>query len=182
MMTQLRQRMLEELQRRNYSSPTIRLYLRHVAKFAQHFHRSPDQLRARYSSVSTVPDSGKEAGVVQLQPDRLCTALLLCQGFEACVPVTGDSFPPKGAEAPSDPQSGGSGTNPHCTSASQKPCLVDDHLCGRFAAFRGGQFASARHRFGAHDHHRTPRQRAEGSRGDVIPGFARDVAAVLATP
>ena len=46
MMTQLRQRMLEELQRRNYSSPTIRLYLRHVAKFAQHFHRSPDQLGA----------------------------------------------------------------------------------------------------------------------------------------
>lgn len=46
MMTQLRQRMLEELQRRNYSSPTIRLYLQHVAKFAQHFHRSPDQLGA----------------------------------------------------------------------------------------------------------------------------------------
>ena len=38
--------MLEELQRRNYSSPTVRLYLRHVAKFAQHFHRSPDQLGA----------------------------------------------------------------------------------------------------------------------------------------
>ena len=46
MMTQLRQRMLEELQRRNYSAGTIRLYLRHVAEFAQHFHRSPDQLGA----------------------------------------------------------------------------------------------------------------------------------------
>ena len=46
MMTQLRRRMLEELQRRNYSSQTIRLYLRHVAAFAQHFHRSPDQLGA----------------------------------------------------------------------------------------------------------------------------------------
>ena len=43
-MTPLRQRMLEELQRRNYSSKTIRLYLRHVAEFAQYFHRSPDQL------------------------------------------------------------------------------------------------------------------------------------------
>lgn len=39
MMTQLRQRTLEELERRNYSSRTIRLYLQHVAKFAQHFHR-----------------------------------------------------------------------------------------------------------------------------------------------
>ena len=45
-MTQLRQRMLEELQRRNYSTGTIRLYLQHVAAFAQHFHCSPDQLGA----------------------------------------------------------------------------------------------------------------------------------------
>ena len=48
MMTQLRQRMLEELQRRNYSADTARLYIRHVAKFAQHFHRSPDQLGAEH--------------------------------------------------------------------------------------------------------------------------------------
>lgn len=46
MMTQLRQRMLEELQRRNYATGTVRLYLQHVAAFAQHFHRSPDQLEA----------------------------------------------------------------------------------------------------------------------------------------
>ena len=44
MMTHLRQRMLEELQRRNYSSATIRLYLQHVAHFAQHSHRRPDRL------------------------------------------------------------------------------------------------------------------------------------------
>ena len=46
MMTQLRQRMLEDLQLRNYCAGTIRLYLHHVAAFAQHFHRSPDQLGA----------------------------------------------------------------------------------------------------------------------------------------
>jgi site-specific recombinase XerD len=43
-MTYLRQRMLEELQRRNYSHHTVRSYLRHVSDFARHFHRSPDQL------------------------------------------------------------------------------------------------------------------------------------------
>ena len=46
MITQLRQRMLEELQRSNYASGTIRLYIQHVAGFAQHFHRSPDELGA----------------------------------------------------------------------------------------------------------------------------------------
>jgi len=36
--------MPEELQRRSYSTRTIRLCLQHVAAFAQHFHHSPDQL------------------------------------------------------------------------------------------------------------------------------------------
>ncbi len=47
-MTRLRQMMLEELQRRNYSQATTRCYLRAVADFAGHFHRPPDQLRPRH--------------------------------------------------------------------------------------------------------------------------------------
>src|SRR6266571_5495303 len=43
-MTALRQRMLEDLQLRNYSPATIACYLRCVADFAQHFHTPPDQL------------------------------------------------------------------------------------------------------------------------------------------
>jgi site-specific recombinase XerD len=39
---------LEELPRRNYSSGTIRCYLRAVADFARYFHRSPDQLRPQH--------------------------------------------------------------------------------------------------------------------------------------
>jgi site-specific recombinase XerD len=36
--------MLDELERRNYTQSTRRAYLRGVADFARHFHRSPDQL------------------------------------------------------------------------------------------------------------------------------------------
>ena len=43
-MTPLRQRMLHELQRRNYSPSSIRGYLGAVSQFAEHFHRSPEDL------------------------------------------------------------------------------------------------------------------------------------------
>ena len=43
-MTPLRRRMLEDMQVRNLSSPTQTTYLQHVARFARHFHRSPECL------------------------------------------------------------------------------------------------------------------------------------------
>jgi Phage integrase, N-terminal SAM-like domain len=43
-MTELRRKMLEELQLRNYSSHTQRAYIRCVADFAQHFKAAPDKL------------------------------------------------------------------------------------------------------------------------------------------
>jgi integrase/recombinase XerD len=42
--TQLRQKMLEELQHRNYSHRTAKTYIRIVSKFAEHFHQPPDKL------------------------------------------------------------------------------------------------------------------------------------------
>jgi integrase/recombinase XerD len=44
-MTDLRQRMLEELQRRNFSETTIKTYLRVVEDFARYFGKRPDRLK-----------------------------------------------------------------------------------------------------------------------------------------
>jgi integrase/recombinase XerD len=43
-MTELRRRLIEELQLRNYSPNTVEIYVRCVAKFAQHFKLAPDRL------------------------------------------------------------------------------------------------------------------------------------------
>ena len=48
-MTALRQRMLEELQRHNYSKEPIRLYLFAVKDFARHFKRRPDALTGTHA-------------------------------------------------------------------------------------------------------------------------------------
>jgi integrase/recombinase XerD len=45
-MTALRQRLIEDLQVRNYSPRTVEAYVAAVAKLAKHFMRSPDQLTA----------------------------------------------------------------------------------------------------------------------------------------
>jgi integrase/recombinase XerD len=47
-MTALRQRMLEDLQIRNYSPTTVRIYLHAVSAFAEHFGKPPDQLLAEH--------------------------------------------------------------------------------------------------------------------------------------
>ncbi len=47
-MTPLRQRMLEDLQLRNYSPTTIRIYLHEITEFARHFRTPPDQLDAEH--------------------------------------------------------------------------------------------------------------------------------------
>jgi integrase/recombinase XerD len=47
-MTALRQRMLEDLQVRNYAPTTIAAYIRSVAEFAKHFGKSPELLGAEH--------------------------------------------------------------------------------------------------------------------------------------
>src|SRR5262249_36889033 len=48
-MTPLRQRLIHDLQLRNYSPRTVDCYVRAVARFAQHFGRSPEHLGAEHT-------------------------------------------------------------------------------------------------------------------------------------
>lgn len=43
-MTHLRKRVLEEIERRNYSQATARVYVAAIRRFAEYFHRSPEKL------------------------------------------------------------------------------------------------------------------------------------------
>src|ERR1035437_6700372 len=66
--TQLRKKMLEELQRRNYAQSTVKGYLRIVQDFAQHFHQPPDKLgpdHLRQYQAHLFQDKKLNAGTVQ---------------------------------------------------------------------------------------------------------------------
>ena len=76
-MTPLRQRMLEDMQIRNYSPHTIDGYLRYAAQFAKHFHTSPDRFGPRTSapinSISSSSTSPRASLSRRSVPCAFCT-------------------------------------------------------------------------------------------------------------
>jgi hypothetical protein len=72
--THLRQLMLDELQRRNYSPSTVRCYIHAVEDFSKYFHRSPERLgpsHIRQYQVHLFRDRKLSAGTIQSR----CAAL-----------------------------------------------------------------------------------------------------------
>jgi len=72
--THLRQLMLDELQRRNYSPSTVRCYIHAVEDFSKYFHRSPERLgpsHIREYQVHLFRDRRLSAGTIQSR----CAAL-----------------------------------------------------------------------------------------------------------
>jgi len=72
--TPLRQRMLEELERRNYSPATTRGYILAVKQFAEHFGKSPEQLGAeevRRFQLYLLKDKKLAPGTVEIRMSAL---------------------------------------------------------------------------------------------------------------
>jgi hypothetical protein len=94
--THLRQMMLDELQRRNYSSNTVRSYVHAVEEFARYFRRrSPDQLgpdHIRFASIRFICSGLQAFATYPRGPDR-SAAVSVRQDTWAILPARSDSVP-----------------------------------------------------------------------------------------
>ena len=105
-MTHLRQLMLDELQRRNYSPNTVRSYLHAVEEFAGHFRRSPEQLG---------PDHVREYQVHLFRDRKLSARTIAGQTAALRVPVRQDTaaaLPARCAAVPEAFQAPADGAQP----------------------------------------------------------------------
>ena len=145
-MTQLRKAMLEELQRRNLSPITTRVYLRSVEEFARYYQKSPDQLgpehiRQYQAHLFTDRKLGATAVAQQLSALRFFFLhtlkrpwMLEGQPSQTPISFTGSSF------------AGRSGTADSGRPESAASRLAAHFVCDRHAARRVGSSESQRHR------------------------------------
>jgi len=81
-MTPLRQRMLEELQRRNYSQATIDSYILSVKESAKYFGKSLIYWERRMCAATSCVDQREEVGTTVGQGSHVSLALLLLENAQ----------------------------------------------------------------------------------------------------
>jgi len=82
--TQLRKKVLEELERRNYSQATANAYVAAIRRFAEYFRRSPDQLgreHVRQYQLHLVQERKLEPKSVMVQMAALLYLKVLRRSF-----------------------------------------------------------------------------------------------------
>ena len=131
-MTTLRQRMLEDLQLRNYSPQTIDAYLRGVAHFAQHFRTSPARLgpeHIRQYQLYLIHEKRVSWSLVI----QTVAALRFFYRITLRQPWMIDSYRPTQAahDAAHHSESGRSGGLAPGATPAENPCHPDDPLCRR---------------------------------------------------
>ena len=147
-MTPLRQRMLEELQRRNYSPYTTRGYILAVKQFAEYFGKSPDRLGAEeVRQLPTVSAQRKEIGGPDGQGPHVGLALPLPESAEASRYLIFDDLPlPEDSqEVARRAESRGSDATDRSGTQSDAPHDPDASLChghspGRSVAAEGERY------------------------------------------
>ena len=150
-MTHLRQRMLDELQRRNYSPNTVRSYIHAMEEFAKYFHRSPDQLgqdHVRDYLGSPVPRS--QALTTHHRRAGCRAAVPIRQDTPATLLARRDSVP-EASQAPAyGTQSGGSGATDRLHRQPDASRHGHDAVCdpsspGRAMSPEGGRYRQRTH-------------------------------------
>jgi len=92
--TRLRQTMLEELQRRNYSRTTIKAYLHTVEVFAKHFHRPPDQLGPEHiRSYQVYLLEERKLGVRTVALHTAALRFFFCKTLKRAYPIEEVPYP-----------------------------------------------------------------------------------------
>src|SRR5262249_44040351 len=99
-MTDLRVRMLEELQRRNFSETTIKTYLRVVEDFAQYFGKRPDRLNQHDIRKYQVHVARAEAHSQDGSVAHSRLAILLREDTAPSVPARGSAVSEKPETTP----------------------------------------------------------------------------------